>query len=43
MSSLVRSSPCHPTDFGDMGADELVFNPATDNLDDVARLAEIVF
>jgi alkanesulfonate monooxygenase SsuD/methylene tetrahydromethanopterin reductase-like flavin-dependent oxidoreductase (luciferase family) len=30
-------------DFGDMGADELVFNPATANLDDVATLAEIVF
>ena len=30
-------------EFGDMGADELVFNSGTDNLDDVAALAEIVF
>ena len=28
--------------FGDLGADELIFNPTTDNLDDVARLAEVV-
>jgi alkanesulfonate monooxygenase SsuD/methylene tetrahydromethanopterin reductase-like flavin-dependent oxidoreductase (luciferase family) len=28
--------------FGDLGADELIFNPTTDDLDDVARLAEIV-
>jgi alkanesulfonate monooxygenase SsuD/methylene tetrahydromethanopterin reductase-like flavin-dependent oxidoreductase (luciferase family) len=28
--------------FGDLGADELIFNPATDDIDDVSRLAEIV-
>jgi alkanesulfonate monooxygenase SsuD/methylene tetrahydromethanopterin reductase-like flavin-dependent oxidoreductase (luciferase family) len=28
--------------FADLGADELIFNPATDELDDVARLAELV-
>ncbi len=28
--------------FGDLGADELIFNPTTDDLDDVARLAEVV-
>ncbi|HKN50991.1 MAG TPA: LLM class flavin-dependent oxidoreductase [Amycolatopsis sp.] len=28
--------------FGDLGADELIFNPATDNLDDLSRLAEVV-
>ncbi|GLY67827.1 LLM class flavin-dependent oxidoreductase [Amycolatopsis taiwanensis] len=29
-------------DFADLGADELVFNPGTDNLDDVAALADAV-
>jgi alkanesulfonate monooxygenase SsuD/methylene tetrahydromethanopterin reductase-like flavin-dependent oxidoreductase (luciferase family) len=29
--------------FADIGADEIIFNPGTDDLDDVARLAEIVF
>jgi alkanesulfonate monooxygenase SsuD/methylene tetrahydromethanopterin reductase-like flavin-dependent oxidoreductase (luciferase family) len=29
--------------FADIGADELIFNPGTDNPDEVARLAEIVF
>lgn len=28
--------------FGDLGADELIFNPATDELDDIARLADVV-
>lgn len=28
--------------FADIGADELIFNPATDELDDIARLAELV-
>jgi hypothetical protein len=28
--------------FGDIGADGLIFNPATDEFDDIARLAEIV-
>ncbi|HSZ42535.1 MAG TPA: LLM class flavin-dependent oxidoreductase [Trebonia sp.] len=30
------------TAFGDLGADELIFNPATDDLNEVSRLAEIV-
>lgn len=29
-------------EFADLGADELVFNPATDNLDDIAALADAV-
>lgn len=29
-------------EFADLGADELIFNPATDEIDDVERLAEIV-
>lgn len=29
-------------DFADIGADELIFNPATDELDDIARLADLV-
>ncbi|RSM36602.1 flavin-dependent oxidoreductase [Amycolatopsis balhimycina DSM 5908] len=29
-------------EFGALGADELIFNPATDELDDIARLADIV-
>jgi alkanesulfonate monooxygenase SsuD/methylene tetrahydromethanopterin reductase-like flavin-dependent oxidoreductase (luciferase family) len=28
--------------FGDLGADELIFNPATDDINEVSRLAEIV-
>ncbi|OXM62334.1 LLM class flavin-dependent oxidoreductase [Amycolatopsis vastitatis] len=28
--------------FGDLGADELIFNPATDELDDIARLGGLV-
>jgi len=28
--------------FGDIGADELIFNPTTDDLDDIARLADVV-
>jgi alkanesulfonate monooxygenase SsuD/methylene tetrahydromethanopterin reductase-like flavin-dependent oxidoreductase (luciferase family) len=28
--------------FGDLGADELIFNPGTDDLNEVSRLAEIV-
>jgi alkanesulfonate monooxygenase SsuD/methylene tetrahydromethanopterin reductase-like flavin-dependent oxidoreductase (luciferase family) len=29
--------------YADLGADEVIFNPGTDDLADVARLAEIVF
>jgi hypothetical protein len=29
-------------EFADLGADELIFNPATDDLDDVLRLADVV-
>jgi len=29
--------------FADIGADEIMFRPATDDADDVKRLAEIVF
>jgi hypothetical protein len=28
--------------FGDIGADELILNPTTDEIDDVRRLADIV-
>jgi hypothetical protein len=28
--------------YGDLGVDEVIFNPGTDDLDDIARLAEIV-
>jgi hypothetical protein len=30
-------------EFGEMGADELLFTPAPDNLDEIAALAESVF
>jgi len=30
-------------EFGDLGADELIFNPGCDDLDEVSRLAEAVF
>jgi hypothetical protein len=29
--------------FGAIGVDEIMFNPVTDDVDEVARLAEIVF
>jgi alkanesulfonate monooxygenase SsuD/methylene tetrahydromethanopterin reductase-like flavin-dependent oxidoreductase (luciferase family) len=29
--------------YTDLGADEILFNPGTDNVDEVARLAEVVF
>jgi alkanesulfonate monooxygenase SsuD/methylene tetrahydromethanopterin reductase-like flavin-dependent oxidoreductase (luciferase family) len=29
-------------EFADLGADELIFNPATDEIDDIERLAELV-
>ena len=28
--------------FGDLGADELILNPGTDDIDEVRRLADIV-
>jgi hypothetical protein len=28
--------------FADLGADELIFNPSTDDIDEVSRLAEII-
>ncbi|WP_037303874.1 LLM class flavin-dependent oxidoreductase [Amycolatopsis orientalis] len=46
IASGVRTTPEAVRDavkaFGDIGADELIFNPATDELDDIARLAELV-
>ncbi|MEV4057659.1 LLM class flavin-dependent oxidoreductase [Amycolatopsis sp. NPDC049688] len=46
IASGVRTTPEAVRDavkaFGDLGADELIFNPATDELDDIARLADIV-
>jgi alkanesulfonate monooxygenase SsuD/methylene tetrahydromethanopterin reductase-like flavin-dependent oxidoreductase (luciferase family) len=45
IASGVRTTPEEVREaikgFADLGADELIFNPATDNLDDIARLAEI--
>ncbi|MFE0025757.1 LLM class flavin-dependent oxidoreductase [Amycolatopsis sp. NPDC059021] len=46
IASGVRTTPEEVRDavkaFGDIGADELIFNPATENLDDLARLADLV-
>jgi alkanesulfonate monooxygenase SsuD/methylene tetrahydromethanopterin reductase-like flavin-dependent oxidoreductase (luciferase family) len=46
IASGVRTTPEAVRDavkaFGDLGADELIFNPATDELDDIARLADLV-
>ncbi len=46
MASGVRTTPDAIREavqaFGDSGADELIFNPGTDEPDDIARLAEIV-
>jgi len=46
VASGVRTTPEAVRDavkgFADLGADELIFNPATDELDDIARLAELV-
>ncbi|MEU4247685.1 LLM class flavin-dependent oxidoreductase [Amycolatopsis sp. NPDC026612] len=46
ISSGVRTTPDAVREavqaFGDLGADELIFNPGTDDLDDIARLAELV-